>query len=71
MISSIVEKIFCTWQKVRWTALFSFSEFKLRDGVEDALNEIRGLGFLVILATNQPDVTYGMLSLITSVLWQT
>lgn len=57
------ENFFVHGKKVRWTAPFSFSEFKLRDGVEDALNEIRGLGFLVILATNQPDVTYGMLSL--------
>lgn len=56
------ENFFVHGKKVCWTAPFSYNEFKLRDGVEDSLNKIRGLGFLVILATNQPDVTYGTLS---------
>jgi len=50
-------------KKVRWTAPFSYNEFKLREGVREALEEIGKIGFLRILATNQPDITYGFLNI--------
>ncbi|MBU1179783.1 HAD-IIIA family hydrolase [Patescibacteria group bacterium] len=54
---------FCVFgKKVRWTAPFNYSEFKIKDGVTDALKDIRAAGWLLILVTNQPDVTYGFLS---------
>ncbi len=32
------------------------------DGIHEALQQLRDLGYLVILATNQPDVHYGKLT---------
>lgn len=47
---------------VNHTAPFSYEQFKIFPGVKEAITAMRELGFLVILATNQPDVTYGALS---------
>lgn len=46
-------------KKVRWTAPYRREEFKLKDGVEEALDAL--CGFVRILVTNQPDIAYGML----------
>lgn len=48
-------------KKVRWTAPFSYDEFKMKNGVEAALSQMGALGFLRILVTNQPDIAYGRL----------
>lgn len=42
-------------------APFKYSEFKLKKGVHETLEELCKMGFLRILATNQPDITYGNL----------
>jgi len=47
---------------VRYTAPFHYHEFKLRPGVLEALTRVRAQGFLCILVTNQPDITYGIMS---------
>lgn len=47
---------------VNHTAPFSYAQFKVFPGVKEAIAAMRELGFLVILATNQPDVVYGTLS---------
>ncbi|MBI2020939.1 HAD-IIIA family hydrolase [Candidatus Giovannonibacteria bacterium] len=49
-------------KKVRWTAPWSYQEFRIKSGVNDELSKLGGLGFLKILVTNQPDLTYGLLS---------
>lgn len=46
-------------KKVRWTAPWTYTEFHLKSGVADLLRSIKDAGFLAILATNQPDLTYG------------
>lgn len=48
-------------KEVRWTAPFSYAEFKLRPYVREILSELRDIGFLRILVTNQPDIAYGYL----------
>lgn len=53
------ENFFVQGKKVRWTAPFNFSEFNLKSGVVEILEAIGKLGYLRILATNQPDITYG------------
>lgn len=55
------DNFFVKGKKVRWTAPFSFSEFKLKDGVEAALRELGELELLRIMVTNQPDVAYGLM----------
>jgi len=39
----------------------SFSEFRIYAGVSDALQRLHQAGFLLIVATNQPDVTRGLI----------
>lgn len=46
-------------KKVRWTAPWTYTEFHLKTGVSELLQLIKNAGYLVILATNQPDITYG------------
>lgn len=46
---------------VRWTAPFSFKEFKIKPEAEDFLISLKNLGMLNILFTNQPDIAYGSL----------
>lgn len=48
-------------RKVRYTGPWKHEEFRLKDDVIEVLTELRNLGFLVILITNQPDVKYGVL----------
>lgn len=48
----------------RFSAPWSYSEFKLRPRVKEALMLLGQLGFLRILVTNQPDMAYGRLSLL-------
>jgi D-glycero-D-manno-heptose 1,7-bisphosphate phosphatase len=50
-------------KKVRFTAPWKYNEFKIRNGVSDLFLELKLLDFLVILATNQPDIRYGYLPL--------
>lgn len=64
VINNIVdrgENFFVAGKKVRFTAPFAYEEFKLKDGVERALHKIHLAGFLAILVTNQPDISYGLL----------
>lgn len=56
------ENFFVQGKKVRWTAPFNFSEFKLKAGAAEALKQIGELGYLRILATNQPDMAYGTMA---------
>ncbi len=49
-------------KKVRFTAPWKFSEFKFKAGVGEALNRLKEAGFLLILVSNQPDLSYGTLS---------
>lgn len=56
------ENFFVLEKKVRFTAPLSYNEFKIKDGVKEALQNMREAGWLTILATNQPDITYGLLS---------
>jgi len=46
-------------KKVRWTAPWIYNEFHLKSGVKEILYRMKDLDFLLILATNQPDVKYG------------
>ncbi len=48
-------------KKVRFTAPFSYGEFKIKQGVKEVLEELKHLGFIRIIVTNQPDLTYGFL----------
>lgn len=38
----------------------SLEEFRLAPGIAEAVSEMRGLGFLTIVVTNQPDVARGI-----------
>lgn len=49
-------------KKVRYTAPFFSHEFKFRSGAREALKYAGDLGFFRVLVTNQPDVTYGLIS---------
>jgi len=53
------DNFFVLEKKVRWTAPFYYNEFHLKPGVAEMLETVGKLGFLRILATNQPDITYG------------
>ena len=44
------------------TAPFAVAEFEILPGVQDALDRLRGAGFLLIIVTNQPDVARGSVS---------
>ena len=46
-------------KQVRWTAPWTYAEFILKPGVIDALQKFKAAGYLIILATNQPDLAYG------------
>lgn len=48
-------------KEFRYTAPFSYTEFKLRNGVSVVLGQLSAAGFMRILVTNQPDIRYGML----------
>ena len=49
-------------KKVRHTAPWTYAEFRLKPGIGPILEGLRGAGFLAIVATNQPDLTYGLLA---------
>ncbi len=53
------DNFFVQGKKVRWTAPFSYNEFRLKLGLAKILEAIKELGYLRILVTNQPDITYG------------
>lgn len=46
-------------KKVRFTAPWTWDEFRIKDGVVSALQAMGVAGFLRIIVTNQPDITYG------------
>lgn len=48
-------------KKVSRTAPLSYSEFKMKDKVAEAMKMFEEMGFLRILISNQPDVSYGIL----------
>lgn len=56
------ENCFVQGKKVRWTAPWTYSEFHLKQGVREVLKAFHEAGYLVILATNQPDITYGTIT---------
>ncbi|MBU2575467.1 HAD-IIIA family hydrolase [Patescibacteria group bacterium] len=56
------EDCFVKGKKVRFTAPWLYDEFHLKDGVHEALKKMKDLGFLLILATNQPDIKYGRMT---------
>ncbi len=49
-------------KRCRYTAPWRFEEFRLKDGVREAIEAMRAHGFFVCLATNQPDIAYGMMT---------
>jgi len=49
-------------KKVRLTAPFKIAEFRIKEGVREALEKIKTLGFLLILVSNQPDIKYGLMT---------
>jgi len=49
-------------REVRFTAPWKYEEFKINDGVNELLKKLKGLGFLIILTTNQPDICYGTMA---------
>lgn len=49
-------------KKVRYTGPRRYEELSFKDGVHEVIQELRDLGFLVILTTNQPDMKYGNIS---------
>lgn len=57
------ENCFVQGKKVRWTAPWTFSELKIKNGTKESLEKIKSFGFLRILVSNQPDVAYGMMTL--------
>ena len=56
------ENFFVKGKQVRWTAPYSYGEFKFKSGVAESLKKFGELGFLRIIVTNQPDVKYGFIS---------
>jgi len=62
VINDVIDRggnCFVQGKKVRFTAPWRYQEFKLKRGIIEAMQRMRQLGYLVILATNQPDITYG------------
>ena len=49
-------------KQVRWTAPWTYAEFRLKEGVKGALEQLHSQGHFLILATNQPDLTYGTMT---------
>lgn len=49
-------------KKVSHTAPWTLAEFKVLDGVPQALEALGTAGFIRVVVTNQPDVTYGMMT---------
>ncbi len=49
-------------KKVKMTAPYKYDEFHIKEGVREALEKIKALGFLLILASNQPDIKYGLMT---------
>lgn len=45
----------------RFTAPFVLSELHFFEGIAETVARLKERGFLVIVATNQPDVTYGLM----------
>lgn len=65
VINNMVERgdnFFVHGKKVARTAPFSYAEFRIKESVVEVLEKLGSLGFLRILISNQPDVTYGTLS---------
>lgn len=62
VINEMVERgddFFVHGKKIERSAPYYFSEFKMYPGVEEFLANLEPHGFLRVLATNQPDITYG------------
>ncbi|OHA88565.1 MAG: hypothetical protein A2653_03395 [Candidatus Zambryskibacteria bacterium RIFCSPHIGHO2_01_FULL_43_25] len=55
------DSCFVSGRKVRFTAPWKYEEFRLFDRVSKSLQKLREAGFICILATNQPDLAYGLL----------
>ncbi len=55
------EDFFVFGKKAPITAPFSYDEFLLNDGVDEALEKMGDLGYLRVVVTNQPDIAYGHL----------
>lgn len=53
------ENCFVQGKHVRFTAPWRYDEFHLKAEAVAALGELKKSGLLKILATNQPDITYG------------
>ncbi|MBI5728685.1 MAG: HAD-IIIA family hydrolase [Candidatus Magasanikbacteria bacterium] len=53
------EDFFVQGKKVRWTAPFNYNEFRFKPGIVEVLEALGERGWLRILVTNQPDITYG------------
>ena len=53
---------FVCGKRCEWTAPHSYEEFKIFPFVAQALLILKEMGLLRILVTNQPDVSYGLLS---------
>jgi len=56
------ENFFVGGVRARFGAPSRYSEFRLISGVHESLEILGTLGLLRILATNQPDIAYGILS---------
>ncbi|MBI5412999.1 HAD-IIIA family hydrolase [Candidatus Peregrinibacteria bacterium] len=56
------DNYFVQEKKVKWTAPWTYSEFHLKPEVSGALQAFRDAGYIVILATNQPDMAYGTMT---------
>lgn len=53
------DNFFVLEKKVRFTTPYHYDEFRLKPVVVEMLEAVGKLGFLRILVTNQPDITYG------------
>ena len=65
VLNEVVDRgynFFVQGKKVRFTAPFNYSEFHLKSGLFELLEAIGKLGYLRILATNQPDIAYGTMT---------
>lgn len=47
----------------RITAPWHFAEFELLAGAKELVEQTRALGFILVVATNQPDITHGRLTI--------
>jgi len=66
VINDLVDRelnFFSSGKKVRWTAPFNLEEFVMKPNIEKYLNDIKKLGYLIILVSNQPDIAYGDLTI--------